>query len=191
MSNANILIYAVNGADVKSNELTTLTGSKTLTVKIIRYSTQRIEVYVYLSTQSIYYYKSFRLDTDDSKMYWSIIGDENWKVATLLNGWKQYSNTTDYCSMLQYRKENNRLFLRGIIMGGASNQIITTLPVGYRPSRTKILTSIYRATITGAHIIAQIETYKNGEMLMRCNESDANHSNIAWLSFDGLSYDLD
>lgn len=191
MPDYSILDYYVNGTTIISNELKELTGTNTIEVIIHRLLSQMVLIYVHISAIPIIYYKSYRLDMEEYEMQWSIIGKETWITLPLLNNWKNYSNTTEYFNSIQYRKENNRIYLRGIVQGGETNSPIVQLPPIYRPQKRKIFTSIFRPTVTGAHIIAQIEVDINGSVYIRNNESDKNYSNIAWVCLDSINFEIE
>jgi hypothetical protein len=66
------------------------------------------------------------------------LAPQPWTNATYAAGWSTYPST-DY-DALGYRKIQNRVYLRGVLLGSdfAGMGTIATLPAGYRPQKRKI-----------------------------------------------------
>lgn len=63
-----------------------------------------------------------------------------WTNATYANGWIDYGVNNDSAG---YRKEGNRVFLRGLIKNpSATPSVLFTLPVGFRPLKQKVVVTI-------------------------------------------------
>jgi hypothetical protein len=67
-------------------------------------------------------------------------GDTTWTAVTFQNGWLNVAGASD--ALAAYIRKGDYCYLRGLIKGTISNATATgkafTLPVGYRPSKTRI-----------------------------------------------------
>lgn len=82
-----------------------------------------------------------------------------WQNAQLVSPWIDYNNTmvpAGYC------KDNRGIVrLRGMVKGGASNTLAFTLPEGYRPPKTVIVSSV------GGSSAASVQVDPNGQVYVK------------------------
>lgn len=101
-----------------------------------------------------------------------------WQNLVLANGWnhhQQYNN-------VQYSKSfDGVVYLRGSANKGktATETVIGTLPVGFRPTQ-----SLYISTINNNYTVAVLGIYSNGDIVVKGNV-DSN-----WLNFDNVSFKI-
>lgn len=101
-----------------------------------------------------------------------------WQNLVLANGWnhhQQYNN-------VQYSKSfDGVVYLRGSANKGktATETVIGTLPVGFRPTQ-----SLYISTINNNYTVAVLGIYSNGNIVVKGNV-DSN-----WLNFDNVSFKI-
>lgn len=64
--------------------------------------------------------------------------DQGWTAASLLNGWVNYGtqHSTGH-PLAAYRRENGRVFLRGLIQPGTLDTAAFQLPPGFRPANPR------------------------------------------------------
>lgn len=93
----------------------------------------------------------------------------DWHNMTFVNGWYNHSN--DY-SQGQYKKVGSQVFIRGFIRGG-SNELVTTLPEGFRPRR-----SLYDVYVKDNNIFGTLIIESNGKVRLW------NYSSNSWNSFN-------
>lgn len=101
-----------------------------------------------------------------------------WKNADLQNGWQHHSKYKN----VQYSKSfDDIVYLRGIAKGGNIDRetVITTLPIGFRP--TQIL---YLSAINNSYSTATLSISPNGDIVVK-NDVDSN-----WLNFDNISFKI-
>lgn len=84
---------------------------------------------------------------------------EPWKTPTFQNGWVEYTGYT-----VRYRKENGRVFVKGLVRNGTPNGFaMLTLPVGYRPLSPRYFAcSAYNA---GAFTFATVIMIADGSLM--------------------------
>jgi hypothetical protein len=79
-------------------------------------------------------------------------------TPTLLNSWANFSETL---SSAQFYKDNfGVVHIKGVVKFGASGTTIFTLPTGYRPSQTRVISG-YVSTTTG-DVIGAVEITNAG-----------------------------
>ena len=104
-----------------------------------------------------------------------------WTNVTFQNGW--VDNDTSQYNSAQYRKEGNRVWLRGDIKNpSAGNSVIFTLPVGFRPLKIKNL-----VCLVNGGLAAYIQVNTTGAVTMLGQTYTAN-----WvIMIDSLSFEID
>lgn len=114
--------------------------------------------------------------------------NEAWKNATLANGWANFGGGY---GKLQYRKENKRVYLRGLIRHtsyASTKRIIMTLPTGYRPSFNLIFNQ--RTGIT-TYKSARLDITSSGEVMFENVDNGYTGTNVSWLSLSGINFAID
>lgn len=99
-----------------------------------------------------------------------------WQAPNLNAPWTNYG---DAFANAAYRKDGNRVQLRGLVKAGASGSVIFTLPAGFRPPAQQI----YVASC-GAATPARVDIRSNGEVIV----SQAPSGTFGELSLDGVAF---
>lgn len=99
---------------------------------------------------------------------------EAWTAVNFNTGWVDYGGGYDE---VKYKKVGDLIFLRGLCKRtSGSSTLVTTLPVGYRPTTPQIF------AIASNSAYGQVDIYGNGEV----HASIASHS--VWVSLAGLVF---
>ena len=191
MPDYSILTYGLDANIVSSNEVNNLIGEEMSTVRIVKMSQMRAQIFIYSTTEPIIYYRPYRSDADN--IQWTIIGRRNWKGLQLNSLWKTY-NKDGYTQFPRCRLEsNNRVYLSGVLQYDLTKQIlqgqvltITNLPIGYRPRTNKIF--ITHITIS-SKVWAQsrIDVLTNGNINFYMPQTGT----IYYLSLDQINFETD
>ncbi|WP_394538820.1 hypothetical protein PRJ39_25220 [Lysobacter enzymogenes] len=102
-----------------------------------------------------------------------------WIAPTLNAPW---TNFGDVFAAVGYRKDSNRVQLRGVVKGGAGGTVLFVLPVPFRPSAQLILT-----TLSDVGSPTRIDVRSNGEVFVGLPPS----AQVAWLTLDSITYCTD
>ncbi|WP_394540197.1 hypothetical protein PRJ39_06400 [Lysobacter enzymogenes] len=102
-----------------------------------------------------------------------------WIAPTLNAPW---TNFGDVFAAVGYRKDGNRVQLRGVVKGGAGGTVLFVLPAPLRPSAQLIMT-----TLSDAGAPTRIDVRTNGEVFVGLPPS----AQVAWLALDSMSYCTD
>ncbi|MBT2748331.1 MULTISPECIES: hypothetical protein [unclassified Lysobacter] len=102
-----------------------------------------------------------------------------WQTPTLNASWTNYG---DAFATATYRKDANRVQLRGLVKGGAGGSIVCTLPAGFRPPAQQIFVAVCDAP---SH--ARIDVRINGDVAV----AQPTTGTIGWLSLDGIGFFVD
>ncbi|MGV9206349.1 MAG: hypothetical protein ACOC44_20270, partial [Promethearchaeia archaeon] len=90
------------------------------------------------------------------------------------NGWENYGG--DF-SKAAFWKIGNMVYLQGLIRNG-SNDVMFTLPSGYRPSKDRIIATI------SSNDIGRVAILPNGDI-------DSNSINSSsWVSLEGINFQI-
>ena len=68
------------------------------------------------------------------------IPDTGWQTPNLSGS--SFANADAPLQGIRYRKVNNVVYIEGAVKGGNNNQSIFTLPVGFKPSKTLVFSSV-------------------------------------------------
>ncbi len=129
------------------------------------------------------------LQTDGSGGYsWAnnTVAPGAYTAATMTAGWAYY-NTAQNVTNFQdprYRKVNNVVYLEGLCSKGSAinnADVIITLPVGFRPTKTRIFSV---ETENGS---ARVDVNPNGTVLIATGFNVSQN----WVSLDGLTFSVD
>lgn len=101
-------------------------------------------------------------------------------VAPILNA--PWTNFGDVFAAAGYRKDGNRVQLRGVVKGGAGGTVVFVLPAALRPSAQLIMT-----TLSDAGAPTRIDIRTSGEVFVGLPPS----TQVAWLTLDNITYCLD
>lgn len=165
-------------------------------VLVLFRSATRCKIFVFLSGRADYWYGDFYWSSNqEPRLIWNHVGDEPWKTAELLNGYENYNKAFN---TVQYRREGNRVFLRGMFTKGTLALPLFKLPEGYRPSKELEMTAIVLSTVITEGFIPQnevlrncIEIQRNGDVVPGRYYNDKRDKIYSWASIDGLSFSLD
>jgi hypothetical protein len=116
--------------------------------------------------------------------------DGTWIAPTLTNSWVDYGAPWTTAG---YRRDGNRVTLKGLIKNGTVGSSVFTLPVGYRPGADMHVPAHSSSTTTGAasagtahtHPVTDkggLNVYANGQVTPRTGSSNTN------FSVDGISF---
>lgn len=118
----------------------------------------------------------------------SHIGSEPWITPTLLNGFENYDSAFN---PVQYRLENNRVFLKGMLKNGTLNKPLFNIPARYLPKKLEMLVGYCDTSDTNANQLRHLVEVNpsNGSIIPgRYAGSSLTYS---WYSLDGLSWSID
>jgi len=127
---------------------------------------------------------SYSYNTLVSNSTYSSPTEEDWHTSTLLNGWVNYN--ADYFQSAGYYKDSTGIVhLKGLIKDGTSsgNAVIFNLPVGYRPNRSLVFSSICCASNGSTFAIVVLEINASGDLYFG---SIIPYN--TWVTLDGLSF---
>lgn len=142
--------------------------NKTLYTFVIEYS------YGTDDSLTIMDYNVSQISLVDSPIFWNTLTvDYAWTVE----------------ETVQYKKENNRVFLRGAIENGSEGSLIATLPEGVRP--TRISRDVVYALIGSENVARSIAIYTDGKIKFEPEFSHAPAQTAIILYLDGASFPLD
>lgn len=99
-----------------------------------------------------------------------------WVAPTLNAPW---TNFGEVFAPVGYRKDGNRVQLRGVIKGGAGGTVLFVLSAAFRPSAQLIMT-----TLSDAGVPTRIDVRANGEVFVGLPPS----AQVAWLALDTISF---
>ncbi len=107
---------------------------------------------------------------------------ENWTAVTFQGSWQNYP-VPSYGNTAYY-KDQDRVYIRGIVNGGGSppNNVIFTLPVGYRPIQGHIF---HCAAVGGS--AAQVYVFPDGTVRYFLGPSLGGGTG-PWMSLDQISF---
>lgn len=97
-----------------------------------------------------------------------------WTAVTYQNGWADYGLGFQ---VAQYRKVGDEVQLRGLIKGPALNQVIFTLPTGFRPPAPVIW------GVAGTDAFAELRLAADGTL-------QATVGSAAWITLDSLRFSV-
>jgi hypothetical protein len=133
---------------------------------------------------------SFRIKNDDKmildrdgnvKIFGSLtvvkhIEQENWKDASLVNGWQRYNNTFDTAGY--FKDSMGIVHLRGLVKSGTigGEKPIFTLPKGYRPNLREV-----HVVCTWNDASGRVDIAKNGQVIPVAG-------NKTWISLYGITF---
>ena len=98
-----------------------------------------------------------------------------WTTATLTNGWVNYGYGYNNAA---YRKIGKIVTLRGMVKSGTMGVSIMTLPTGYRPVASCILTTLSN------NVIGRVDINSAGVVVALVGTNN-------WISLDGISFSID
>ena len=101
-----------------------------------------------------------------------------WRDLSLKNGWQHHPGYTN----VQYSKSfDGVVYIRGSARGGkiARETVITTLPIGFRPTQV-----LYLSAINNSYSMVTLAIFPNGDIVVK-NDVDSN-----WLNFDNVSFKI-
>ena len=123
------------------------------------------------------------------------IYSEDWNDVQLQNSW--YNFETGF-SNVQFRKENNRVYLRGLLHTPKSGPIqettIFTLPSGYRPKYSKIFSVRGEAldpTNNKTAFVFRLDIRPSGIVIFEPFNARVDGSNGGYISLEGISFEID
>lgn len=99
-----------------------------------------------------------------------------WQVPTLNAPWSNYGEPF---STVAYRKDANRVQLRGLAKGGSAANVLFNLPAGFRPSAQLLYSVVSDSTAP-----TRVDVKSNGDVLLSSPQSGV----MAWLSLDGIVF---
>jgi Siphovirus protein of unknown function (DUF859) len=108
--------------------------------------------------------------------------NENYILASLANGWVNYSGTSGYQRAGYWKDKNGVVHLAGLIKGGTvtNGTTLFTLPVGYRPANQHI--NICYGAGSGVGSPVRVDVHSSGAVVGQTN-LDAGWTSLAGISF--------
>lgn len=201
MKERSILRYETTESNVPNvnylctNELFSITGSYYNLVEIIRHTTASETIKIYNRDASNYTWKGMFIASARSKdnliSGFSFIGKTAWEDLVLQNDWKKINNFEP-----QYRRENDRIYLRGLVKRTAettpsSSTIIAKVPTGFFPKYTTLNSQVinYNKNNTSIETSVRVDISNNGKIIMDPNNGQ-NFTIVGWLSLDNVSWGI-
>lgn len=101
-----------------------------------------------------------------------------WQNLTLQNGWQHHP---DYHKVQCSKSFDDVVYLRGSARGGriARETVITTVPIGFRPTQV-----LYLSAINNSFSMAVLAIFPNGNIVVKNNVDNT------WLNFDNISFKI-
>ena len=101
-----------------------------------------------------------------------------WQNLTLQNGWQHHP---DYHKVQCSKSFDDVVYLRGSARGGriARETVITTVPIGFRPTQV-----LYLSAINNSFSMAVLAIFPNGNIVVKNNVDNT------WLNFDNVSFKI-
>lgn len=106
-----------------------------------------------------------------------LYGTDGWTNLTLVNSWVTYGFPY---STAGYRVSADVVHLRGLVGSGTWGAVMFTLPVGARPTETRLLPTISNG------VLSALDVASNGEVKVASGAGGSN----AYVSLDGLTIPL-
>lgn len=107
---------------------------------------------------------------------------EAWKTPILVNSWANYG--TPYNAIGYWKDSLGVVHLRGVLKDGVVNQIMFTLPIGYRPANIEALTS-WSYNVAQGFQVGRVDIYSNnGGVLLQSGVSGV----VVALFLDGMTF---
>lgn len=108
-------------------------------------------------------------------------------AVTFQNSWENYSGVnSDQASAGYYKDDSGMVWLKGLIKkspynaAATANQILFTLPAGYRPAGTGIDGKYIFATASNS-IFGRVDVYPNGDVVVETGR-------LEWISLAGIHF---
>lgn len=102
---------------------------------------------------------------------------QGWQAPVFQGAWVNY-DTASFNAAGYYRGFFNRVYLRGLVKLGAVPSTIFTLPAGYRPTKTEIV------TVSSNDLYGQVRIQPDGQVIVTVGSN-------AWVSLDNISFRVD
>lgn len=111
----------------------------------------------------------------------------DWLSPTLQNSWTAYSTTYEP----QYRKTSSYIELKGMVSntGTLPKTTIFTLPVGYRPIRPCVLSTMGYSSTAADLFLVYVNITTDGQVIVNTYSKAASGA-ISWISFDNVRVPL-
>lgn len=117
---------------------------------------------------------SVSIDKSGNLSITGTIQQESWTAPTLLNSWTNYNST--YSPAGYFKDKNGIVYIRGLVKGGTLATTVFTLPAGYRPQYSMILS---QACSTG---FCRVDVRSDGSVMITANGS------TSYTSLEGISF---
>lgn len=117
---------------------------------------------------------------------------EKWKDLTLISPWIIWSNPSgNIYHNPQYRKENNRVYLRGLVEGGNARSKVVQLPNEYRPIKIKRFPCACRLVNEQKEIFVTCDIKSDGYLYFDTQTITDLTSIVDYLFLDSINYEID
>lgn len=118
---------------------------------------------------------------------------EKWKSLELINDWIVWANPSDNVyHNPSYRKEGNRVYLRGLVGGGLPRSSITRLPLGYRPLKSKRIPCACRFKNEPKEVIMTCDIKNDGYLFFDTQLMSAGiTTTVDYLFLDTINFEID
>jgi hypothetical protein len=101
----------------------------------------------------------------------------SWTTVTFQNSWVNYGG--GWGSVAFFKDTNGIVHLRGLAMSGTCGNAAFTLPTGYRPGASLLL------TVNTNQTFGRVDVQTNGGVVPGANGGACNNT---WVSFDGITF---
>ena len=205
MPNKTILSFDTTGEGTsvtsKNNNIKELVGSYYTNILIIKRQNDRVMFWINLIDNSnkdknvTFLGRFYSANTVEPYITLTRIYSEDWNDVQLQNNWYNFGSGF---SNVQFRRENNRIYLRGLLhtpqTGSIQETTIFTLPGGYRPKYTKIFSVRGEALDPINNKIAftfRLDVRSNGLVIFEPSNTKVNGSNGGFISLEGVNFEID
>lgn len=199
MPDKSLLIFSMSDVTY-TNEVYEITKNKYVSVEIFKYNNSGVNIKIYdrnnvNNTYGFWYAESYPSTNYISPF--TFIGKSGWNLLTPANGWQNYANSDeDYHPYIKWRRENDRIYLRGLVKRTAettpsSSTIIAKVPTGFFPKYTTLNSQVinYNKNNTSIETSVRVDISNNGEIIMDPNNGQ-NFTIVGWLSLDNVSWGI-
>ena len=203
MPNKTILSFDTTGEGTsitsKNNNIKELVGSYYTNILIIKRQNDRVMIWINIlgnrNKNTSFLGMFYSANTVEPYITLTRIHSEDWNDVQLQNSW--YNFETGF-SNVQFRKENNRVYLRGLLHTPKSGPIqettIFTLPSGYRPKYSKVFSVRGEAldpTNNKTAFVFRLDIRPSGIVIFEPFNARVDGSNGGFISLEGISFEID
>jgi hypothetical protein len=108
-----------------------------------------------------------------------------WTTPTLVNGWLTWTYDTAF-QVPQYRRVGDTVFFRGLMRSGTVGSAAFVLPVGFRPLKKHVLSTVTYGGSGSTIVPGRIDVDSDGNVV----PVNAATGGFGWISLSGLQFSV-